>query len=253
MVCFAKLFFCTNNMLKVGLYNWFECKQLELPDFTTIVVVSTTSSEYGSLSPFVLKDDNGRIMDNIWQGSKLYPKVPHVTIERYKRVVWTWPEEIHIGSDGKITDAYWKWRNALMNNPYPVRYPVGKSARRACKYSVLKSKGDDKYEYLDYIEARKMIYIPVYTEMVRKTDAFIKLQQRHNNGENLLIMDTDGPHRKSINHYMKTYNVSNDFIRDDNTIDANVENLKILSNDPKHPFGHGFCIAAALGGFTKQL
>jgi hypothetical protein len=244
-------------MLKVGRYNWSryaDCKQPQVPGFTTIIVM-TKSSEYGSLGPYVLKDDKGRIMENIWQGSKLYPKVPRVIIpysEKYRRIVWTWPEEIHVNSDGNITDAYWKWRDALMNNADSVRFPVGKAARHTCKCSLLKI-SNDEYECLDYIESRKKIYIPVYTEMVQKAEDFIRLQERYKKGENLLIVEIDGPHHESLKHYMDTYNVSNDFISTDNVVDATVDNLRILLNDAKHPFGHGYCLAAALGDFSKQL
>jgi hypothetical protein len=246
-------------MLKVGKYNWSlngDCKQPEVPGYKTIIVMTKTS-EYGSLSPFVLKDDKGRIMENIWQGSKLYPKVPRVDIpfsEKYRRIVWTWPEEIHVDANEKITDAYWKWRSALMMNPYPVRYPVGKSARHTCKCAVLiKDESTEDYECLDYIESRKRIYLPLYTDLVRKTNDFIKLKQRYDKGENLLIVEIDGPHYESMNYYKKNYNVSNDFISTDNIVDATVDNLKILLNDSKYPFGHGYCLAAAIGDFSDQL
>ena len=41
------------------------------------------------------------------------------------------------------------------------------------------------------------------------------------------------------------YNVKNDFIEND-TIIANYDNLKIMLNDEKHAFGHGYCLAMAL-------
>lgn len=243
-------------MLKVGRYNWSrygDCKQPQLPGYTTVIVMTKTSA-YGSLGPYVLKDDKGRIMENIWQGSKLYPRVPKVSVpfsQKYRRIVWTWPEEIHIDSDGNITDAYWKWREALMNNPDAVRYPVGITARHTCKCSILKT--SNGYERLDYIESRKKIYIPVYTKLIQEVDDFKELRQRHENGENLLIVEIDGPHHDSLNYYIEKYKVDKDFISVDNIIDVTVDNLKILLNDPKHPFGHGYCLAAAIGDIINQL
>ena len=43
--------------------------------FTNIFVL-TKSTEYGCLGPYELKDDQGRIMENIWQGEKVYKSVP---------------------------------------------------------------------------------------------------------------------------------------------------------------------------------
>jgi len=93
----------------------------------TPVVVMTASSEYGSLSPYQLKDSKGRLMENIWQFSKVYEKVPK-SIQKYSRwnrkVIWNHPAETHI-EDGELTDAYFKWREKGMYCKHAIRYPVG--------------------------------------------------------------------------------------------------------------------------------
>lgn len=64
-------------------------------------------------------------------------------------------------------------------------------------------------------------------------------------GKNLLIVEVDGPHGESLDYYKKKYKVDDNFIEDD-TILATKENLKIMLNDTKHAFGHGYCLAVAL-------
>lgn len=54
-----------------------------LPTYIPIVVM-TKSSKYGQLGPYVLQDEDGSIMENIWQFSKCYEKVPQST-QRYSR------------------------------------------------------------------------------------------------------------------------------------------------------------------------
>ena len=48
------------------------------PGFTPIVCLTATS-RYGSLGPYVLKTEQGYIMENIWQACKVYPYVPDST------------------------------------------------------------------------------------------------------------------------------------------------------------------------------
>lgn len=48
----------------------------------------------------------------------------------------------------------------------------------------------------------------------------------------------DGPHQESLEYYREEYGVGDDFI-EHNSIEVNLENMKLMLNDPKHPFGHG--------------
>jgi hypothetical protein len=74
---------------------------------------------------------------------------------------------------------------------------------------------------------------------------FKDLKARLERGENLMIMEIDGPHKESLAYYQKTYGVSADFIVGDSML-ATEENLRIMMNDVTHPYGHGYCLAAAL-------
>jgi hypothetical protein len=226
------------------------------PGFTNIICL-TKSSPYGDLSPYVLKDEYGHLLENVWQFAKVYEKVPR-SLQRYSqwdpRIIWDHPEEIHCTKDtegdNKLTLEYIKWRIKGFNNNDPVRYPVGYNPthRQACIGSLW---GEGEYhldnplKFLNYIEARKEIYLPIYLQSVQKEPKFIQLKERLEKGENLLIIEIDGPHQESLNYYKDQYGVNDSFI-ENNTILVNETNMNIMLNDAKHPFGHGYCLALAL-------
>jgi hypothetical protein len=143
-----------------------------------------------------------------------------------------------------------------MNNKLVVRYPVGKrkDARAACLYSLATHTDGsiNENEKLDYIQGRKQIYVPEFCKSLQNEPDFIQLKQRYKNGEKLLIIEVDGPHQESLDYYKKTYGVSDDFFVN-GTVEANVKNMKILLNDTKHPFGHGYCLAMELAGIADQV
>jgi len=222
------------------------------PGFTQIVALAKTTPEYGELSPFNLRNEQGQILENVWQFSKVYPKVPS-TVARFSsrssRIVWTWPEETHLDPNGNPTPEYWKWREAGMNNPYPVRAPVGWAHLKTCAYALEKDcPPSEENPKLGYIEARKRIYLPIYLKAVIHEPKFHELLQRWRNGENLLIIDVDGPHQESMGYYKARYNVPDNFI-EWGSVEATETNLCILLNDERHPFGHGYCLAWALQTF----
>ena len=209
------------------------------------------SSPFWELSPYYLKNEKGEIMENVWQFSKVYEKVPKVKLfySRYDNtVIWEHKEEKHI-EDGKINDNYKKWREKGFKNNYAVRYPVTFNYRHTVKYSLKSIDEPDKK--LGYIEARKQIYGPEYVELVKKQPKFKSLQERLKKGENLLIIEVDGPHQESLPYYMGKYSLKNNFI-ERNTILINKENIKIMLNDEKHNFGHGYCLAVALLDKDKE-
>lgn len=211
-------------------------------NFTTIIVL-TPSTEYGDLGPYVLKDEKGRLMENIWQFSKVYEKVPK-TVCRYSRwddtIIWDYPAEKHV-ENNEILPSYWKWRKKGMKAEHPIRYPVGFKNRHTVLY-CLKRKGGEK---LDYVTARKNIYMKIYIKLVKKEKRFLELQERLKNGENLLIVDVDGPHQESLDYYKEKYDVQDDFIEKDSVL-VTKENMNIFLNDTKYSFGHGYCLGLAL-------
>lgn len=104
---------------------------------------------------------------------------------------------------------------------------------------------------LNYIEARKEIYVPEYCAAVVEAKQFKELKERLSKGENLLIVEVDGPHQEDLKYYMEKYRVDSHFI-ENNTMLATKDNLKIMLNDTKHPYGHGYCLAMALLGISVK-
>lgn len=241
-------------MIRVGtIKNAGDQNNTTFPGFVPIVVL-TKSSKYGSLGPYVLKDDDGVIIENRWQFSKVYKTVP-ATTQRYSQwdptIVWNHPSETHaVVVDEtedeiryKLTKEYWKWRTKGFQCKHGIRYPVGfsRSARKSCLFSI-EEKGS---EPLDYVEARKKIYAKYYITAAKKEPQFTKLKKMLDEGKNLLILEVDGPRQESMKYYKQKYDVPDDWIQD-RTIEITPENMGILINDTVHPFGHGFCLASAL-------
>lgn len=239
-------------------------KDPSYPGFENIFCL-TKSSEYGHLGPYILKDDNGRIMENIWQFSKIYENVPKSkqTYSRYDpTIIWDHPEEIHaiVDQNGVLPNKkYLKWRQKGMYCKYPIRYPVGFNHRSKCLGSITASEynkhiKDPSYipQIIGYIEARKEIYLKIYTKLVKKEKDFTKLVNMLLSGKNLLIIEVDGPHQDDLEYYKTRYNVGDDFI-ENYTILANHTNMDIMLNDDKHAFGHGYCMAMALSQSLDEV
>lgn len=220
-------------------------------NFTPIIVMefsdnSRTKSEYWPLSPYVLVDEKNRIMENVYQFSKIYKTVPKIKTKNYdKTIMWSHDEETHIDENGgaaMVTDEYWKWREKGMANPYPVRYPVGREHRVNCQYAIPEF---DPTLKLNYIQTRCLIYLSEFSRLARQHELFKDLRERLLNGEKLLIIEVDGPHQESMDYYKENYGVDDSFIKD-NTMLVTKENLTIMAKDTKHPFGHCYCLAMAL-------
>ena len=246
--------------------------------YKNIIVTSHNKKNLGAeLSPYRLADENGNLMENIWQFSKMYPKV-----HAQKQKDWAYSEEVHIG-DGKkmkpnaeidmddVNDEYWAWRRKGIAHKKPIRYPNGFKHRAECvtclwradgNYEDLEFPQDEKWDQLNYIEARKKIYAPLYINMAKQNREFEVLRGMLLSGVNLQILDVDGPHLtkatnsksgkvKSPYNKMKTgiYGVTSGV----GSIDINRKNIKLLLDDTSQPFGHGYCLAAALLGHDEWL
>lgn len=228
-------------MIKVGTITYKDKKCIipKIPGYRN-VICTTKSSTYGSIGPYVLQSEEGYIMENIWQFSKVYESVPNVKqyYPRSSTVIWERKEETHVVG-GVLTDEYWEWRRDGFSAEYPIRYPVGKKHRVECLYSV-----DEKGNNHDYVSARKHIYFNTYKTLVQEHKRFKYLKSLLEKGKNLLIIEVDGP-KEDLSYYIENYGVEEDFIVD-NTIDCTEKNMEIMLNDTKHPFGHGYCLAMCL-------
>lgn len=151
--------------------------------------------------------------ERAWQCAKVYP--------------WT------MGPDGKPNACYFAWRDEMwamkgFGDKMSIRFPVGKKNVGKCKYSWWKVDGE--FQPLDYVPARKAIYIPLYAKAVVKTEAYRRLVELRDSGKNLMLIDFDG---YNIHHpkYNFTY-------RD--AIHCGI--LKM---------GHGFVLAMLLEGLIR--
>jgi len=98
-------------MIRIGkcLYDKGKTTYPSYEGFTPIIVMLKSSSNYWPLSPYYLKDTKGRIMENIWQFSKVYEQVPKSTqyVSRWDRTItWKYPAETHV-IDNKLTEGYY--------------------------------------------------------------------------------------------------------------------------------------------------
>jgi hypothetical protein len=106
-----------------------------------------------------------RNMENAWQYSKLYA--------------------VHADKDGNPTEAHWQWAIEGWNNPRAVRYPMGRGAKPLCSLWDGKKYG--------YVDARRVIYGPLYRDAVSKTEGFKKLKELYESFKGTIyIRDFDG-------------------------------------------------------------
>eukprot|EP01083_Nonionella_stella_P165339 549780_1 len=179
--------------------------------------------------------------------SKLMIWDRHKKLDRLYK--WVYPAvKKCLDDNGTLTEEYWKWRDTGMKHQKAVRFPVGRANRFECLYSVV-DRGNP--QPVNYIEARKKIYIPQYTAALIQCDKFKQLKRMYEDGQYLLISEFDGPLYQDYDYYQDKYGKM-DIVLEGNVMIPTKENLKILLNDTKHPFGHGYCIAMALQGITVE-
>lgn len=170
-------------------------------------VINTTSRDtehYGKgLSPFFMKDIplyGGHIsknMENAWQYSKVY--------------------QCHADMNGDPTEQYFSWAKEGWAKWKADRYPMEKGAKPLYCY------WDGKK--LDYIEARKQLYFPMYAKAVRKSVVFQEIKDLLSSGVNVALKDFDGYNHKALD--LGFYDVI---------------------NNPEKKCGHAFVIYGLLTG-----
>ena len=164
--------------------------------------VTTHGSTFRPLSPMLLGPVPlyagmwSRTMENAWQYAKVYPA--HTT---------------------GLKPGYLEWALAGWDNPRAVRYPMGKGAKPL--YSVWAG------QFLDYVTARRRIYIPLYAQAVRfhQLDLFTLLRGTGDDSGHLVISDFDAYDHRALGYSW-----------DD------------VINDPERKMGHGFVLAMMLEG-----
>ena len=173
------------------------------------------------LSPLLIGPVNGFVtFENHWQYQKVHEELGH------------WNPDTK-----QPTDEWYAWREGGMTRVTRK----GKGIRTDPQVSKLKKSSANwkpigawwNGELIGLIEARKKIYVPYYLELIRKTNALKEMKHMIDNGDNLMIMDLDGPSLES--HPIGIVLCS-----------AGYEDIATALNDESRSFGHGWIVAAEL-------
>lgn len=182
-------------------------------DRHTCTVINTTSRSSGrdawsrGLSPFhigpvQLYDGAAAYnVENAWQFAKVYP--------------------VHVDKEENPTQEYFDWAREGWRTRRAIRYPMGKGA--VPLYSWWAG------EKLSYVDARKKIYVPLYTKAVVDTKAFAKLRELHEKLDEIWLWDFDGYDHVELGM-----------------------TLKEVLNDPTRKMGHAFVLAMILEAMGKR-
>lgn len=173
------------------------------PKHPNAINVTSSGNSWGrNLSPMILgpvlvpNRGYASCIENAWQYSKVY--------------------DIH-DSDGKPSNQWYFWSQKGYKTSRGVRYPMGKDARPLYSYW-------DNTK-MDYITARKNIYMPMYKDLALKSGWFDKLKELYLIEGEIVIWDYD----------------AYDYL------DMGLTAEQVI-NDPTKILGHGHILAMMLNG-----
>jgi hypothetical protein len=142
-----------------------------LPNDSVLIYVVSSASDWSKwLSPFYVGPCElyggykSRNVENGWQYSKVY--------------------SCHVDNNGDPTKHYFDWAADGWASKRAQRYPMGKNVKPL--YSLWEGKK------LGYIDARKEIYVKLYSEAVVKTNAYKKLKNLYRKEKDIHLFDFDG-------------------------------------------------------------
>ena len=140
------------------------------PEDAVVINTTSRSDTFGrGLSPFLIGPCKlygnyiSKNCENGWQFSKCY--------------------EYYLEDDGSIGERYFNWAQTGWNDIRAHRYPMGRDTKPLYSYW--------DGEKLDYVSARKKIYIPLYSEAVSKTNAWKELKSLYNPNKLIYLQDFD--------------------------------------------------------------
>lgn len=153
----------------------------------------------------------------------------------------------HIGDDGEVTPAWIKFRKngykktgqkngKILQPKHPTQARTNEVKSTSPKgkkfYKYLKPEfafyGDEKSgEKLGYIATRKVIFAPIYADLVSDSEVVVEMKKWVECGVSIQILDYDGPQESRI---------------------VTTELLREKINDASVPFGHGYVLAGMLKG-----
>lgn len=87
----------------------------------------------------------------------------------------------------------------------------------------------------DYITSRKEIYVPEYRTLIQDCESLCIWKEKIKSGKTVVVYDFDGPRNEKGEPIC---------------LEVTPELLKEKLNDPRHPFGHGYIVAAELAGYA---
>jgi hypothetical protein len=166
--------------------------------------INTTSRSNNwsrGLSPFFLgpvlmyDGTQAKNVENAWQFSKVYG--------------------VHIDKEGNILPSYFEWAKKGWSDKRAHRYPMPKGVK-----PLFSLWGNDR---LNYVTARKRIYIPLYASAVVNTSAFIELKKQYQTFGEVVLWDFDGYDHTAMGM-----------------------SLKDVANNPNRPMGHAFVLSMLL-------
>jgi hypothetical protein len=230
-------------------------------DYEAINVLKWSNSRWKSLCPYYLKTDGneecvnpgGILFENFYQGLKVYPMITstvvyaswrHTGNPKYLRwkyeTVNTTGDYLINPSDGSFNkDLYLRWRTSLWSCPNPIRYPNNIHKRGQTKFSLcIDSNGNETK--MDYITARKKMYVREYIRLVKQLPEYASLLSKLKAGKNIMLCELDVPATGKKGLYGK------DVIDDVICTTLTIEKLEAMMNDGSEAFGHGLCLAYAL-------
>ena len=181
-------------------------------DYEKINVLKWNNSKYKYFSPYYLKTDGKEqvkndgeiIFENFYQGCKVYDIVYNNKVYASKYHVgkpeylwWDFKSEDEKGDivydkENKILNKklYLRWRNSLWNCSNPIRYPNKIHRRKNTQFSLIINK-NNKETKLNYVQARKSIYVKEYIRLVKKLHQYDTLLQKLKDGKKLLICEVN--------------------------------------------------------------
>ena len=167
-----------------------------------------------------------------WQGQKRYRELDH------------------IHRDNSCTEKYQQFRQTIANetNPSILRHPKGTKTKEIVGQSISYGKTVNRYKRLSpidaiyhgqlvdgYVNSRKIGYVPNYYNLISGSSQLQYYIEKYNVGNDIVVYDLDGPKDDKYNNIL---------------LPVSLEMLQTLINDTRHPFGHGYVVAAAILGLN---
>jgi hypothetical protein len=153
-----------------------------------------------------------RWFENYWQGGKM------------------WRSAGHIGGNGLPTAAWFSFRKRVCEMSVAKRRPLPKKQYGLAESSYYNGR------VMGYVESRKLVYVPVYRRLIERLPIIAKLKALVQSGQNIMIIDNDGPPK----HLHP------------NGLELTPQNWQTMIDNPLHPFGHGYVVAAILANLDTS-